>query len=267
MIDPVLARSVGWAVLDRVLTESQDDFGAPSRAVFAFQVGITFVGASRFQRVRGKFRIDVARAAIGLNFEAGVGRKAERDGRTLIVNRDVLFWRIGKAQVNGAIGIVQHDFAGNVVQRNGIVFGARSQISRRVGNFQIAGGFFKVAAKLAKCQIAALGDEAHAFGNLIGANGAVKFAIDGEASGSINHFNFPTVAGDFHVALGIGNFHVSFLDGDVHIAGNVVDFDVAILGGSGNVGFHVGDGDAAALIANGDHRLFRYGHFQVDRDA
>ena len=65
-----LSGSGGFADLDGVVAGFEDDFGTARGAVLAFEMRIALVGVGGLERAAAEFGIDVARAAVGLNFEA-----------------------------------------------------------------------------------------------------------------------------------------------------------------------------------------------------
>jgi len=69
--------SSGFADLDGVVAGFEDDFGTARGAVLAFEMRIALVSAGGIERAAAEFGIDVAGAAVGLNFEARRGRDAE----------------------------------------------------------------------------------------------------------------------------------------------------------------------------------------------
>src|ERR1700688_1228719 len=120
--------------------------------------------------------------AVGGDFETRRGRQAQGDYRVGIGYIDVIFGRGREAQLDGAIAVFDFRFAADIFDVDVVTIGAQLQISRRVGNFQIAGAQFQVAAELAEGQITALRNITNAPGNLVGAYGAVEFPVDGKTA-------------------------------------------------------------------------------------
>ncbi len=121
--------------------------------------------------------------AVGEDVEArGLG-ECERDAGVGVADVDVRFGRGREAELDVAIAVVDFYFAGGIFDGYGIAVGAESDVSRGVDDFEIAGAGFHVAGERSEREIGALRDEAEAFGDFVGADGAVEFAVESEAAG------------------------------------------------------------------------------------
>src|SRR5580704_17576167 len=219
------------------------------------------------QGVRGKFRLDIAGVAVGEDVEAGGLWKGERDAGVGIRDFDVGFRRGREAECDVAVAVVDFYLAGGIFYGHRIAIGAESDVSRRIHDFEIAGAGFHVAGEGSKSEIGALGNEAEAFGNFVGADGAVKFAVECETAGGRGNVDLPALSRNFYVAFSVCDFHVAFVHFDGDIAGGVANFDVATGAGDGNRGRHIGDGDLTFFVSNSDSGFPRDLDIHVYGDA
>src|SRR6202044_421290 len=151
-------------------------------------------------------------------------------------------WR-REAEFDSAIAVVGSYFAGGVFNGHGIAVGTQSDVAWRIDDFKIAGAGFHVAGKRRKRKIGALGNEAEAFGDFVGADGSVEFAVEREAARGGGDVDLSTLTGNSYIAFGVADFDVAFVHFDVDVAGGVADFDITAGARYGNGRGHVGDGD------------------------
>ena len=137
-------------------------------------------GGCLFQRIRRKLGIDVAGVAVGRDVEAGRFGKAQSNGRGGVSNLDGFLGRKRKAHFDVAVAIVQFHFAAGIFDGNVVGIRAQVEIAGRVGDFDVSGASFHVAGELREREIGTLGDEAHAFGNFVGADGTKEFSVNGQ---------------------------------------------------------------------------------------
>jgi hypothetical protein len=169
----------GFVDGDGAVAGFKGDFGAAGCAVLSFEMRIARFCRGFLQGVRGKFRIDIAGVAVGEDIEArGLGN-SQRNAGVSVGDIDVFLGRGREAQLDVAIAVVDLYFAGGVLDGHGIAVGAQCDVSRRIDNLEIAGSCFHVAGERSKREIGALRDEAKAFGDFVGADRAVEFAVEG----------------------------------------------------------------------------------------
>src|ERR1700686_928546 len=167
--------------------------------------------------------------AIRGDFETRRGRQAQRNYRVGIGDIDVVFGRGRESQLNGAIAILDFRFAADVFYIDVVTIGAQLQISRCVGNFQIAGAQFQVPAKLAEGQVAALRNITNAPGNLVRATRSVELSVHGKTAGRSGNAHFAAFTGQLDIALGVGNFYVAVAHVDGDVPGGITDIYIAIV--------------------------------------
>src|ERR1700675_710479 len=188
--------------------------------------------------------------AVRGNFETRRSWQAQGNYRVGIGDIDFVFGRGREAQLDGAIAIIDFCFAADIFQVDVVTIGAQLQISRRIGNFQIAGTQFQVPAELAEGQVAALRNVTDAFGNFVGTYGTVEFAIHGKAAGCAGDVDFATFAGKLDIALGVGNFYVAVTHVDGDVADSVADVHITIMIVDDHRAGDIGDHDVAFFVAN-----------------
>src|SRR5262249_36847395 len=94
---PGLVPSGRFADLDGVIAGLERNFWPARGAGFTFQMCVAFLAARGVERAAGKFRVDVAGMAVGLDFEIGGRRNAKSNRGAFVADRDVFFGRIGIA--------------------------------------------------------------------------------------------------------------------------------------------------------------------------
>src|ERR1700722_13906026 len=139
--------------------------------------------------------------AVGGDFETRSGRQAQGNYRVGIGDIDVIFRRGREAQLDGAIAVLDFRFAADIFHIDVVAIGTQLQISRRIGNFEIAGTQFQMPAELSEGQIAALGNITNAPGNLVSAYGAVELSVDGKTAGCGGNVHFAAFTGQLDIAL------------------------------------------------------------------
>src|SRR5712692_9673780 len=184
---------------------------------------------------------------IGDDVEARGFGKTQSNGCRRVGNLDVFLGWKREAHFDVAVAVVHFHFSAGVFDGDVVGIGAQSEIAGSVGDFQIPRAGFHVAGELSQGQIRALGDEAHALGNFVGADGTVEFAVDGETTVGAGDIHFAAAARDFDVALRVGDFDVPFarINGDV--PSSITNFDVSLRNLNDDGLGHVRNGDIAPL--------------------
>src|SRR4029077_17512140 len=163
------------------------------------------------------------------DLETGRGRQAQGNCRVGIGDIDVVFGRRRESHLDSAIAILDFRFAADIFYIDVVTIGTQLQISWGIGNFQIAGTQFEVAAELAEVQIAALRNITHALGNLIRAYGSVEFTIPSKTAGRAGNVYFTTFAGQLDIAFCVGNFYVAVAHVNGDVANGITDVHIPIV--------------------------------------
>src|ERR1700686_2114104 len=189
--------------------------------------------------------------AVRRDIETGRGGQAQRNHRVGIGDIDVVFGRGRESQFDGAVAILDFRFATDIFDVDVVTIGPQLQISRRIGNFQIAGAQFQMPAELSEGQIAAPRNITNAPGNLVGADGAVEFSVDGKTAGRGGNVHFATFAGQLDIALSVGNFYVAVAHVDGDVAGGTANVHITVVIVDGHRTGNIGNNDVTFFVANG----------------
>ena len=257
----------GFVDGNRAVAGFQSDFGPALLAVFSFEMRIAGFRRGLFQSVRREFRVDITGVTIRDDIEARSARESERDAGVRVRYLDVFLGRGREAHLNVAVAIINLYFAGGILDGHGIPVGAQGDVSRRIDNLQIARAGFHVAGERSQREIRALRDEAKAFGDFVGADGAVKFAVKCEAPRGRRDVNLAALSRDLDIALCVGNFDVTFMHFNGDVAAGVADLDVAACAGDRDRRGHVRNRNVTLLVSHGDGSLLGDLNLQVDADA
>src|SRR5580704_8577254 len=188
--------------------------------------------------------------AVRSDFETRRGRQAQGNYGVAIGDVDVVFGRGRESQLHGAIAVLDFRFAADILHIDVVTIGTQLQISRRIGNFEIAGAQFQMPGELSEGQIAALGNITNAPGNLVSAYGAVEFSVDGKTAGCGGNVHFAAFTGQLDIALGVGNLYVAVPHVDADIAGGIADVHIPVVIIDDYWAGDIGNHDVTFFVAN-----------------
>src|SRR6267142_4228743 len=252
---------------DGAVARLHDDLDGAARSVFAFDVGVTGLRCGFVEIRTGKIRIDVAGVAIRRDLEAGVAGQAQRDFRGRIRQLNIVLGNRGVAHFDVSVAVVHADSAAGILYLHVALGRPQRQVAGGIYNFEIAGADFHVAGELSQREVRAVGDETHTLCNFFCTNGAVEFAVQGEAAGGVYDAHLTALARDFYVAFRIGDSRVATLRVNRNASASVRNFDVTFLGGDGDSRSQVRNVHVALFGLHIDVGLLWNADFQIETEA
>src|SRR6267378_415695 len=204
--------------------------------------------------------------AIRDNLEARGLRQAQSNPRRSVADLDVLFRQKRKPHIHVSSAIVDFDLAASVLQSD-VVLCAHAEVPRSVKDFKAARSGLHMTGELRKCQIGAPRNESHALRHFVGADRAVKFAVDSKTAGCTRYVDVPAVARNLDVAIGIGNFDITFLRVDIDVSSRPANLYIAGAIRHADRPPHLGNRDVAFLIPDRQRSLLRHRHVKIQADA